>query len=68
MLLDEAQYAHPETDHVLPAAPPPARIKRRDRCVECGAYVPPGTGFRVLKSVVYCNEEHAVADQQNSPM
>jgi ribosomal protein S26 len=39
--------------------------KTATRCAECGAHVPEDEGFRVLPMQVYCNEEHAVLDQQS---
>jgi recombinational DNA repair protein (RecF pathway) len=51
-----------------------AKIKRSllgrtaDHCAECGRKVDPASEFRVLTGLVYCSEEHAVADQQNNPL
>lgn len=42
--------------------------KSLNHCAECGALVPDGEGFRVLPMQVYCNEDHAVADQQMPAM
>lgn len=42
--------------------------KTATHCAECDAPVPQGEGFRVLPMQVYCNEAHAVRDQQNNPL
>lgn len=44
------------------------RGKLGTHCSYCGELVPEGEGFRVLAMQVYCNEGHAVEDQENNPV